>query len=532
MKIEFLGAAREVTGSCTLLNINDKKILVDCGMEQGADTYENTPLPVAAGQIDCVLLTHAHIDHSGKLPSLVASGFEGKIYATSATARLCEIMLLDSAHIQEQEAFWRNKKAKRSGAPEYIPLYTTADAMKTVPLFEKCDYNVEYELYSDLKIRFIDAGHLLGSASIEITFIEDGKEHILLFSGDVGNIDRPLIRDPEFPTRADYVVIESTYGNRLHERREDYVEQLVKIIDDTFERGGNLVIPSFAVGRTQELLYLFHHIKKEGLTKYKDFPVFVDSPLCVEATEIYSAESELRDYYDNETLALIDSGEEILTFPGLHFSRTSEESMAINADKRSKVIISASGMCEAGRIRHHLKHNLWREDSTVLFVGYQAYGTLGRAVIEGANEVKIFGEKIQVKAKIAKMKGISGHGDQKILLDWLKNIKTPIKTVFVNHGEETSAEDFANVIFDEIGVQAVVPYNGSIYDLLNDKCLAKGNTVKIEKKKTVKPSSAYERLLLAGNRLMSVIEKNKQGANKDLAKLTDKIIELCNKWDR
>ena len=260
MKIEFLGAAREVTGSCTLLTFNNKKILVDCGMEQGVDTYENTPLPVAAGEIDFVLLTHAHIDHSGKLPNLVASGFSGPIYATSATVKLCSIMLLDSAHIQEQEALWRNKKAKRSGAPEYIPLYTTEDVTKTIPLFEKCDYEKEYQIFSDFKFRFIDAGHLLGSASIEITFFENGEEHILLFSGDVGNVDRPLIKDPTFPEKADYVVIESTYGNRLHERREDYTEQLVKAIDDTIERGGNLVIPSFAVGRTQELLYLLHHI--------------------------------------------------------------------------------------------------------------------------------------------------------------------------------------------------------------------------------------------------------------------------------
>ncbi len=532
MKIEFLGAAREVTGSCTLLTFNNKKILVDCGMEQGVDTYENTPLPVAAGEIDFVLLTHAHIDHSGKLPNLVASGFSGPIYATSATVKLCSIMLLDSAHIQEQEALWRNKKAKRSGAPEYIPLYTTEDVTKTIPLFEKCDYEKEYQIFSDFKFRFIDAGHLLGSASIEITFFENGEEHILLFSGDVGNVDRPLIKDPTFPEKADYVVIESTYGNRLHERREDYTEQLVKAIDDTIERGGNLVIPSFAVGRTQELLYLLHHIKKAGIVKHNDFPVFVDSPLCVEATTIYSAESELMDYYDEETLRLINSGEDILNFPGLNFSRTSDESMAINADKRPKVIISASGMCEAGRIRHHLKHNLWREDSTILFVGYQAVGTLGRAIIEGANEVKIFGERIQVRAKILTMKGISGHADQKILLQWLKNIKTPPKTVFVNHGEEASAEEFANVIFDEIGTQAVVPYNGGTYDLLTDKCLAKGNTIKIEKKTYTKPSSAYERLLLAGKRLMSIIEKNKQGANKDLAKLTDKINELCNKWDR
>lgn len=531
MKIEFLGAAREVTGSCTLLEFGKRKVLVDFGMEQGADTYENTPMPVSPVDIDCVLLTHAHIDHSGKLPTLVANGFKGKIYATGATVKLCSIMLLDSAHIQEQEAFWRNKRAKRSGAKEYIPLYTADDVQKTLPHFENCDYNTEYQIFDDFKVRFIDAGHLLGSASIEITFFEEGEEHILLFSGDIGNVDRPLINDPTLPERAEYVVIESTYGNRLHERREDYSEQLISIIDDTMARGGNLVIPSFAVGRTQELLYLLHFIKKEKLTKY-DFPVYVDSPLCVEATEIYSEKSELMDYYDSETLNYINSGENILSFNGLKFAKTSEESMAINADTTPKIIISASGMCEAGRIRHHLKHNLWREDSTVLFVGYQAEGTLGRSVIEGAKEIKMFGEKIQVRAKIATIKGISGHADQEHLIGWLKNIKTPIRTIFVNHGSEISAEEFSEKVFDEVGVQAIVPYNGGTYDLLNDKCLAVGNTIKIEKKSYVKPSSAYERLLLAGKRLMSVIEKNKQGANKDLAKLTDKINELCNKWER
>ena len=531
MNIEFLGAAREVTGSCTLLTFNDKKILVDCGMEQGADTYENTPLPVTPAEIDCVFVTHAHIDHSGRLPNLVANGFDGKIYATLPTTKLCSIMLLDSAHIQEQEALWRNRRAKRSGKDEYVPLYTTEDAYKTLPLFESCDYNTEYQIYDDLKVRFIDAGHLLGSSSIELTFTENGKDYVLLFSGDIGNIDRPLIRNPEKPTTADFVVIESTYGNRIHERREDYIQQFVRFIDETMEKGGNLVIPSFAVGRTQELLYLLHEIKKNKLTKY-DFPVFVDSPMCVEATKIYSAESELLDYYDEETLALINSGEDILNFPGLTFSATAEESMLINADKRPKIIISASGMCEAGRIKHHLKHNLWREDSTILFVGYQAIGTLGRKIVEGANEVKIFGETIKVRAKIEKINGISGHADSEMLIDWLKNITPKPTGIFVNHGSEISAEEFANRISGELGVLAVVPYNGAIYDLINEKCLSKGNTVKIPiKNKAIKPSSAYDRLLFAGQRLLKVIEQNKYGANKDLGRLADQITELCNKWE-
>ncbi len=531
MKIEFLGAAREVTGSCTLLEYNDKKILVDCGMEQGPDTYENTPLPISPADVDCVLLTHAHIDHSGKLPNLVSNGFTGAIYSTTATKKLCSIMLLDSAHIQEQEAKWRNKRAKRSGADEYIPLYTIADAQATLPLFQGCEYDEEIEIFEGFKVRFIDAGHLLGSASIEITFFEEGKEHKILFSGDVGNVDRPLIKNPQFPSSADYVVIESTYGNRVHERREDYTEQMVRIIDDTISRGGNLVIPSFAIGRTQELLYLLHNIKKNKLTKY-DFPVFVDSPLCVEATEIYSNDEELMSYYDEETLALIQSGEEILSFPGLTFSKTSDESVAINLDKRPKIIISASGMCEAGRIRHHLKHNLWREDSTILFVGYQAEGTFGRQLISGVKQVKLFGEKIQVRAKIETIKGISGHADSNILMEWLKNISPKPKTIFVNHGSDTSSSDFANRVQDELQVQAIAPYNGAIYNLLTNTCLHQGNLQKIKKSKAPTPSSAYERLLLAGKRLLTVIERNKYGANKDVGRFADQVTELCNKWDR
>lgn len=533
MKIEFLGAAREVTGSCTLLRVNGKNILVDFGMEQGADTYENTPLPIAPGEVDCVLLTHAHIDHSGKIPALVAGGFSGEIHCTHATHSLCSIMLLDSAHIQEQEAFWRNKRAKRAGKEEYVPLYTTADAVNSLKLFVGHYYQDEFELFSGVKVKFIDAGHLLGSASIEITYTENGQTKTILFSGDVGNVSRPLIKDPTLPEKADFVVIESTYGNRVHERREDYLPQLVRIIDQTLARGGNLVIPSFAIGRTQELLYLIHEIKKDGLCKDNSFPVFVDSPLCVQATQIYANEKELLPFYDEETLELIKQGINILSFPGLTFSQTSEESMAINSDKRPKVIISASGMCEAGRIRHHLKHNLWKSESTILFVGYQAVGTLGRLITDGAQSIKMFGETIAVNAHIEQLRGISGHADCNMLLNWLRAIKTPITTVFVNHGDEIAAEDFANTVMGEMGVQAVVPYNGAIYDLYTNECLARGNDVKIDKPKhKSKVSSAYERLLMAGRRLMSVIEKNKYGANKDVGKFADMINDLCNKWDR
>ena len=361
MKLTFLGAAHEVTGSCTLLEAAGKRIVIDCGMEQGADIYENCELPMAAGEIDAVLLTHAHIDHSGKIPALVAQGYRGPIYATEAARRLCKIMLRDSAHIQEFEAEWRNRKAQRAGEPPYVPLYTMRDAEAALRQFVGCDYNVPVEIFPGITISFSDAGHLLGSASILITASEDGETRSVLFSGDLGNIDRPLIRDPQPPPEADFVVIESTYGDRTHGERPDYVNQLTEIIQDTFDQGGNLVIPAFAVGRTQELLYLIRTIKNQGLIHgHGDFPVYVDSPLAVEATKIYADDDAMKPCYDRETLELLAHGINPIAFPGLRTSVTSDESKAINFDQTPKIILSASGMCEAGRIRHHLKHNLWR----------------------------------------------------------------------------------------------------------------------------------------------------------------------------
>ena len=374
MKITFLGAAHEVTGSCTLLEACGKNILIDCGMEQGADIYENCEIPITPCDIDAVCLTHAHIDHSGKIPALVAQGFKGEIYSTLATRKLCNIMLRDSAHIQEFEAEWRNRKAKRAGGEEYVPLYTLADAENALKQFRHYDYNEPAEIFDGVRITFIDAGHLLGSASILFEITESGKTERVIFSGDLGNTNRPLINDPSIPPVADYVVIESTYGDRTHGARPDYTEQLTEILQETFDRGGNVVIPSFAIGRTQEMLYLIRNIKEQGLIKnHANFSVYVDSPLAVEATNIYS--SGLTDYYDTETLDLLEQGIDPIRFNGLKLSVTSDDSKMINFDESPKVILSASGMCEAGRIRHHLKHNLWRADSTILFVGYQSEGT-------------------------------------------------------------------------------------------------------------------------------------------------------------
>ena len=533
MKITFLGAAREVTGSCTLLEAAGRKILVDCGMEQGADTYENCEFPFSPSEIDAVFLTHAHIDHSGKIPYLVKNGFSGPVYATEATGKLSRIMLLDSAHIQEFEANWRNRKARRSGEEGYEPLYTTADAIKTLEQFKVYPYNVEVRAFESISFKFYDAGHLLGSASIELSVEENGETETVLFSGDLGNINRPLIRDPQVPFGADNVIIESTYGNRVHGRVGDYETQLVEVIREAISGGGNVVIPSFAVGRTQELLYLIREIKEKGrLKELGDFPVYVDSPMAVEATKLYS--EDIRGYLDENTLKLIDNGIEPINFKGLKMSVTSDDSILINADKTPKVILSASGMCEAGRIRHHLKHNLWRKESRVLFVGYQSEGTVGRKLLDGATQIKLFSEEIKVNAGIRMMDGISGHADKNMLLAWLKGLEKKPKRVFINHGEENSALDFAVSVKEETLTDTYVPYNAAVFDTKEDRWVVEGNKKKIEKKgfKAMRKNPVFEKLLIAGRRLLSVIEKNRGLSNKELAKFTSQINELSDKWDR
>ena len=367
MQIEFLGAAHEVTGSCHYVTFGDKHVLVDCGMEQGPDLYVNQEIPVNAAAVDYVFVTHAHIDHSGLLPLLYNHGFRGQIFATEATTQLCNIMLKDSAHIQMFEAEWRNRKAKRAGKPEVVPMYDMNDAMGVLTHFVPCEYNSIVEICDGLKVRFVDAGHLLGSSSIEMWIREDDEEVKVVFSGDIGNGNRPLIKDPQYIKDADYVVMESTYGDKEHETPPDYAVALAGVLKDTFTRGGNLVIPAFSVGRTQEMLYFIRRIKTEHLLpEFENFPVFVDSPLAVEATTIFNKNVE--DCFSEEALDLVHQGINPIGFPGLRMAITSDESKMINFDEQPKVIISASGMCEAGRIRHHLKHNLWRKDSTIFLL--------------------------------------------------------------------------------------------------------------------------------------------------------------------
>ena len=536
MKITFIGATHEVTGSCYYLEAAGRKFLVDCGMEQGPDYYENVELPVACGELDFVLLTHAHMDHSGNLPAIYAKGFQGPIYATDATCHLCDIMLRDSAHIQMFEAEWRNRKGKRQGKPEFVPAYTMEDAMGVIRNFVSCPYEKVITPAEGISVRFIDAGHLLGSASIELTIREGDKEEKIVFSGDIGNTGQPLIKDPEYLHSADYVVMESTYGDRSHGEKPDYVKLLAQIIQETFDRGGNLIVPSFAVGRTQEMLYFIRQIKADNLVHgYDGFTVYVDSPLANEATTIFSEHQY--DCFDEVAMELIHKGINPISFPGLKISVTSDDSKAINYDEEPKVIISASGMCDAGRIKHHLKHNLWDERNTILFVGYQAVGTLGRALIEGATDVKLFGEPVHVAAHINRMPGISGHADVNGLLDWAKAFaEVRPKKVFVTHGDDAVTEIFAKRLNEELGYDTMAPFSGTVYDLAENVCIYEAEGIKIQKAsvspKASRAARAFEKLLSLGYRLLSVIKKNEGIPNKDLERFSRDVQSLCDKWDR
>ena len=532
MELMFIGADHEVTGSCHYLRVNDKNILVDYGMQQGTQAYENSELPVDAARIDYILLTHAHIDHSGMLPFLYARGFRGNVYTTDATADLCSIMLRDSAHIQMQEAEWKNRKARRSTDNALIePLYTMEDADGIIKRLVPCEYEKEITICDGLTIRFTDIGHLLGSASIEVWATEDSVTKKIVFSGDIGNMDQPLIKDPKLTKEADYVIMESTYGNRYHsDEKPDYIGDLVKVIKSTFNKGGNVIIPSFAVGRTQEILYFLRKIKEDRLIEgYENFPVYVDSPLAVEATGIFQRNSI--ECFDDEAMDLIKRGINPITFPGLHLAITSEESKAINFEHTPKVIISASGMCEAGRIRHHLKHNLWRPECTILFVGYQANGTLGRAIVDGVKEVKLFGETIEIRARIEKLIGMSGHADKAGLLRFINGFEKNPDKVFVVHGEDSICKLFTECLKIEHGLNAYAPYSGTRYDLISNEFIYEAQPV-AAKKKAHTMSDVFARLVAAGQRLVAVIYKNEGVANKDLARFADQINALCDKYER
>lgn len=531
MNVTFFGADMSVTGSCHCVDVNGMRILVDCGLQQGRDEIDNSVFPFNAADIDAVIVTHAHIDHSGRLPLLYKKGFKGPIYTTRLTAELLTIMLQDSAHIQESEVQWQNQKNKRAGRGFKEPLYTIEDAMNCMKLVKTFDYGIIFTVGEGVECRFADAGHLLGSSMVELWLSENGVKKKIVFSGDIGNKNKPIINDPSHIEEADYVVTESTYGDRNHEGEGDYTTELAEIVDETFSRGGNVVIPAFAVGRTQELLFYFRIIKEQGLVKsLPNFEVVVDSPLAKEATEIYSG--DLTGYGECDPGKYNCSGAEMLKFPNLRLSQSTDESKALNFDKTPRVIISASGMCDAGRIRHHLKHNLWRPESTVVFVGFQAVGSFGRLLLDGAKKVKLFGEEIAVKAKIVNFKGLSSHADLNGLKEWLSAYDPKPQHIFVVHGDEDVIPEFINTI-NEMGFTAHAPEYSEVYDLAADKILISGFTPERKRPSEVEQDSqVYSELKKAGEKLLEVIAHNKGGANRDIKDFTSEIMKMADKWDR
>ena len=533
MKLSFFGADQCVTGSCHCLEVGGKRILIDCGLQQGRDEVDNRTLPFAPGSIDYVLITHAHIDHSGRVPMLIKNGFQGRILTTRLTAQLMSIMLQDSAHIQESDAEYKNRKNRRAGRPEEEPLYTVADAQRVPEFIDTCEYDQPVHLCDGVDAVFIDAGHLLGSASIRLTLTEGGQTKTIVFSGDIGNVDQPIIRDPQFFTGADYVVMESTYGDRNHTEVWSYTGQLAQIINETLGKGGNVVIPSFAVGRTQELLYFIREIKDQGLvTSVPDFPVYVDSPLAKSATTIFCG--DLRGYLDQDALDLVKDGTHMFNFPGLHLTETVDESKSLNEDHTPKVIISASGMCDAGRIRHHLKYNLWRADSAVVFVGFQSPGTLGRTLLDGATSVKLFGEDVAVRAKVVNFQGLSSHADHDHLLDWISHFKEPLpQHVFVVHGDREVAPVFAQAV-SQLGFTAHAPQYTEEYDLLTCTQLAAGY---LPQRKTrtfdgaPRVTAAYQKLVQLGDSLVGLIRRSKGRDNKTLAAFAEALRKVLDKFE-
>ena len=529
MKLYFYGADRAVTGSCHCVTVNGKRILVDCGLQQGRDELDNTLLPFDAKEIDYVLITHAHIDHSGRLPLLVKQGFEGEILTTRLTGRLLEIMLLDSANIQESDAEYMNRKGERAGKERVEPLYTVADAEEAIKYIRTCDYHETIELCEGVEVTFTDAGHLLGSASITMTMTEGDVIKTVVFSGDIGNETQPILRAPELLKHADYVLMESTYGNRNHEGEWSYEGRLAEIIDETLGGGGNVIIPSFAVGRAQELLYFIRKIKDQGMVKsVPDFPVYIDSPLAKAATSIFCG--NVHGYVDEESLALATDDKHMFSFSNLHMVEGGEESKMLNADPTPKVIISASGMCDAGRIRHHLKHNLWRYNCTVVFVGYQVPGTLGRRIIDGAESVKLFGEEVAVRAKIINFKGLSAHADHDHLVQWVQSFDPKPAKVFVVHGDSDIAPAFADEL-RTLGLDAEAPMFTAVFDLAKGVALENGYMPERRKSEARRRADViYGKLLGSAEDLLMFIKSNRGMPNKDMASLTSQIHALLEKW--
>lgn len=528
MKVKFCGASIGVTGSCHMISTDNHKILLDCGQFQGGkemDRMNEEPFPFNPAEIECVILSHAHIDHCGRLPLLVKRGFKGPIYCTDATADLLDVMLKDSAYIHEKDAEWQTRKNLRTGKPPVEPLYTIQDSEAALRLVKPILYDQLVELNPEMKIVFNDAGHILGSAITELWVTEGDKTSKIVFSGDLGVENRPILRDPVKIKKADFLIMETTYGNRLHPENATSIDDLIKITLKTIKRGGSVIIPSFAVGRTQELIYQFNmfyeHHPEYADTLGKVY-VYIDSPMATTATEVFKKNAQV---FDDETKAYIMSGDHPLDFPNLRFTRNTADSQMLNQDKTSKIIISASGMCEAGRIRHHLKHNLWDSRNSIVFVGYQAEGTLGRMLVEGAKEVKLFGEPIMVGAEIYNLEGFSGHADQKGLLDWLGGFQKEPKHIFLVHGETQSKIDFAAKVKEVFGYEPIVVNGNTEYELETGEILSREEVIRealdqedIEKLK--------DKLSSIKGELDTVIASAKTAVSKQIS--LDKLTQINN----
>lgn len=532
MKIRFCGAATGVTGSCHLISTEKHKVLFDCGQFQGgkdADKLNEMQFPFDPVEIEAVIVSHAHIDHCGRLPLLVKRGFKGAIYSTVATADLLDVMLKDAAHIQEQDAERVNRKNQRAGKPEIEPLYDTDDALATLKFVHPVNYDTLVELNDQMKICFNEAGHILGSAIIELWVSEGEATEKIVFSGDLGMLNRPILRDPKFIKKADYLIMETTYGNRNHEPNPTSVDRLLDIVARTTSNGGTVVIPSFAVGRTQELIYELNKIY-DGNTEYtkmlRSVPVYVDSPMCVEATEVFRRNAQ---DYDAEMREYILSGDHPLEFKNLHYARTSDESKQINNEKGPKVVISASGMCDAGRIRHHLKYNLWDPKNAVVFVGYQAEGTVGRLLLDGAKSIKLFGEEIACNATIYNLPGFSGHADRDALFSWLNGFIKKPKEIFLVHGEMDAKEGFASFVMEKKGWKAEIVRGYDEYELGFDGAVESASNETAERD-FVERSSAedlLERFNNAKANAEDVIENAKITIGSELDEL--RMTEIKNK---
>jgi len=533
MKIEFCGASNGVTGSCHLITTEHHSILLDCGQFQGGKAQEALnyePFPFNPAEIDYMVLSHAHIDHCGRIPLLVKRGFKGAIYCTDATADLLAVMLKDSGYIHEKEAEWKNRKNERAGRPLVEPLYTYNEAVDALKYVKPVLYDQLIELNDEMKIVFNDAGHILGSAITELWITEGDDVSKIVFSGDLGVMDRPILRNPTKIKKADYVIMETTYGNRLHPSNSMDVKKLMDIIRETAARGGTTVIPSFAVGRTQELIYELNRVYNSDSEYRKDFEnlmVYIDSPMATTATEVFKRNAQV---FDEETKEYITRGDNPLDFKNLKFTRTSEESMWLNTNQEPKVIISASGMCEAGRIRHHLKHNLWNKKSSIIFVGYQAEGTLGKVLLSGVKEVTLFGEKVQVNAQIHNLEGFSGHADRDGLLEWLSGFQKEPKKIFLVHGEPDSKEAFAKTVQEKLGYEPVVVHGNSEFVLQKDEVVSMQEAM-AEAIDADVLNNTQERLLDVHRRIEDILYNTKLAVGETmsaekLSKINNLVLEL------